>query len=282
MVLCNSFAFPETALDMLQKTNSTGFAGVPSTYQLLLRNTSFPKRELPSLRKVQQAGGKLPVVFIKELIAAIPQARIFVMYGQTEATARLSYLSPEILGEKIGSIGKGIPGVTLRVMNEEEMDVKPGEVGEIYAWGENISPGYLGNPEESGQKFLKGGLRTGDLATIDEDGYIYIVDRKADFIKVLGHRVSSQEVEAKILELTDVIAAAAIGVPDDLLGEAIRVFVVIRKNSPMTTGQIIEHCQLHLARHMIPKDVIKLDKLPTNAHGKLMKSALRDFIITKE
>ena len=133
--------------------------------------------------------------------------------------------------------------------------------------------------KKAGKSSCSGGLRTGDLATVDEDGYIYIVDRKADFIKVLGHRVSSQEVEAKILELPDVIAAAAIGVPDDLLGEAIRVFVVIRKNSPLTPENILEHCRKRLARHMLPRDVVPIDKLPMNAHGKLVKSALRDLTV---
>ncbi len=122
-------------------------------------------------------------------------------------------------------------------------------------------------------------MRTGDLATVDEDGYIFIVDRKSDFIKVLGHRVSSQEVEAKILELPDVIAAAAIGVPDDVLGEAIRVFVVLRKDSALIMEDIVQHCRHRLARHMIPKDVIRVEKLPMNAHGKLVKSALRELAI---
>jgi acyl-CoA synthetase (AMP-forming)/AMP-acid ligase II len=277
LTLCNTFAYPETALDMLESTSCTGFAGVPSTYQLLLRNTSFPARKFKSLRKVQQAGGKLPVVFIQELKTALSQAQLFIMYGQTEATARLSFLHPEMLGAKIGSIGRGIPGVILRVLDEAGSEVKPGEVGEIYAWGENISPGYLGSPADNLNKFVDGGLRTGDLATIDKDGYIYIVDRKADFIKVLGHRVSSQEVEANILELPDVIAAAAIGVPDDLLGEAIRVFVIIRNSSRLTPENILEHCHMHLARHMVPKEIVQIEKLPMNAHGKPIKSVLREL-----
>jgi long-chain acyl-CoA synthetase len=279
LTLCNTFAYPETALDLLESTSCTGFAGVPSTYQLLLRNTSFPARKFSTLWKVQQAGGKLPAVFIKELIAAVPDAQIFVMYGQTEATARLSFVPPEMLATKIDSIGKAIPGVTLRVLDDMGFEVKPGEVGEICAWGENISPGYLDGPQENGEKFVQGGLRTGDLATVDEQGNIYIVDRKSDFIKVLGHRVSSQEVEAKILELPDVIAAAAIGVPDDLLGEAIRVFVVIRKDSPLTSEEILKHCHQRLARQMVPKDIIPVQKLPMNAHGKLLKSALRKLEI---
>ncbi len=275
LVLCNTFAYPETALGMLEANECTGIAGVPSTYQTLLRNTTFPTRRFPRLRTVQQAGGKLQTVFLRDLIAALPQARIFVMYGQTEATARLSYLPPELLGTKLGSIGKGIPGVTLRVLDESGCDVKPGETGEIEARGENISPGYFEDAEASREKFVDGALRTGDLATVDQDGFIYIVDRKSDFIKSLGHRVSSQEVEAKILEIPDVVAAAAVGQADPVQGEAIHVFVTIRKQAKLSPADILNHCRLSMARHMVPKRVVILDSLPTNAHGKVIKALLR-------
>jgi acyl-CoA synthetase (AMP-forming)/AMP-acid ligase II len=275
LALCNTFAYPETALDMIEATDATGLAGVPSTYQTLLRNTSFPRRKIRSLKKVQQAGGKLPRVFISELIAALPDSHVYVMYGQTEATARLSYLQPDLLETKLGSIGKDIPGVTLRVLNDSGNEVKPGDVGEIIATGDNISPGYLNDLEASAEKFIDGHLYTGDLATVDDDGYIFIVDRKSDFIKTFGHRVSSQEIEAKILQIPSVIAAAAIGVPDDLMGEAIKVFVVLQKKATLTPEEIINHCQQTLARHMIPKEVRIIDSLPMNPHGKVVKSALK-------
>ena len=277
LALCNTFAYPETALNMLEETQATGIAGVPSTFQTFLRNTSFPRRDLISLKKVQQAGGKLPNVFIEELTAAVPHAQIFVMYGQTEATARLSYLPPEMLDAKLGSIGKGIPGVTLQVLADSGEPVSPGEVGEIVATGDNISPGYLDDPEADAEKFIDGALYTGDLATVDEDGYIYIVDRKSDFIKSLGHRVSSQEVEAKILKISEVISAAVIGVPDDLAGEAIKAFIVLQKKANITPDLILDHCRKNLARHMVPKEIVILDKLPMNAHGKFVKSALREL-----
>jgi acyl-CoA synthetase (AMP-forming)/AMP-acid ligase II len=231
LVLCNSFTFPEMALDMMEKHSCTGFAGVPSSYQLLLRISSFAKRELPSLRLMQQAGGKLHGVLIKELVAAKPNAKVFVMYGQTEATARLSYLPPERLEDKLGSIGKGIPGVELRVLREDGGPVAPEEIGEIVARGANISPGYLNDPEATAAKFVGGTLRTGDLATVDADGFIFVVDRKDDFIKSWGYRVSSQEVESCVLELQDVVSAAAVGVPDLEAGESIVVFAALDRKS---------------------------------------------------
>ena len=277
LALCNTFAYPETVLDIFDTSESTGFAGVPSTYQTLLRNTSFPRRELKSLRKVQQAGGKLPVVFIKELMAALPDAQIFVMYGQTEATARLSFMPHELLESKLGSIGKVIPGVELRVVDDDGNPVKPGEVGEILARGDNISPGYFNDPDATAEKFFEGRLQTGDLAKVDEDGYIYIVDRKSDFIKSLGHRVSSQEIEAQILQIPEVVSAAAIGIPDEIQGESIRVFVTLQSKAKITPEDIITECRQRMARHMAPKEVIIIDRLPMNGHGKVVKAKLKEW-----
>jgi len=275
LVLANSFVYPEVVLDLMEATECTGFAGVPSTYQTLLRNSTFPKRQIKSLSKVQQAGGKLQTVLIQELIQAVPNGQVFVMYGQTEATARLSYLPPELLGAKLGSIGRGIPGVTLRVMDDSNVEVKPGEVGEIHACGDNISPGYLNEPEANAQKFVDGVLHTGDLATLDEDGFIYVVDRKADFIKSYGYRVSSQQVEGCIVELPEVVAAAVIGEQDLVRGEAIKAFVVLRNGSQLKVEEIISHCAARLASYMVPKEVVFIDQLPVNAHGKIVKTELR-------
>lgn len=275
LVLGDSIGFPEKVLDIMEQKSCTGFAGVPTTFQMYLRNSTFPQRELPALRQIQQAGGKLSPILIEELTQCRPQTKIFIMYGQTEATARLSYLPPELLQTKLGSIGRGIPGVTLSVLNEAGEAVKPNEVGEIIARGRNISPGYFNEPKVNAEKFVDGALYTGDMATVDEDGFIYIVDRKSDFIKSYGNRVSSQEVEACIMEIKDVVAAATVGVPDPVRGEAIRAFVVLRAKATVTENDIIAHCMQHLARYMVPRDVIFIQSLPTNQHGKVIKSELR-------
>jgi long-chain acyl-CoA synthetase len=275
VVMATSFVYPELVLNQMQAAACTGFAGVPSTYQTLLRNSTFPQRQFTSLRKLQQAGGKLQPVLIQELIAAVPQAKVFVMYGQTEATARLSYLPPEMLGPKLGSIGKGIPNVTLKVVGEDENPVKPGDVGEIFAWGENVSPGYWNDLEASTDKFVAGSLHTGDLATVDDEGYIFVVDRKADFIKSYGFRVSSQRVEECILEIRDVVGAAVIGEPDLVRGEAIWAFVVPRTGSNLSKDEIQTHCASRMSNYMVPKEVVFLERLPMNAHGKIVKNELR-------
>jgi acyl-CoA synthetase (AMP-forming)/AMP-acid ligase II len=274
-LVLSRFLYPESALSLMEASECTGLAGVPSIYQTLLRNTTFSRRKCKSLHKVQQAGGKLPDVLIQELMAAVPEAQVYVMYGQTEATARLAYLPPALLKTKLGSVGKGIPGVTLQVIGESGAQVKPGEVGEIVARGANISPGYLDDPEATAEKFRDGALYTGDLATVDEERFIYITDRKADFIKSYGHRVSSQGIEACILELPEVVAAAAIGVPDLARGEAINVYVTLRTGSQLTSEEVIAHCKRRIAAHMVPHEVNMVKSLPMNANGKVLKAVLK-------
>jgi acyl-CoA synthetase (AMP-forming)/AMP-acid ligase II len=277
LVLCNSFAFPETALDLSEREECTVFAGVPSSFQLLLRASTFTQRALPSLRLIQQAGGKLPPVLVAELLAAKPAAELFVMYGQTEATARLSYLPPDKLRNKPGSVGKGIPGVQLQVLDQDGEPVAPGERGEIYATGANISPGYYGDADGSAAKFTRYGLRTGDLAVVDDDGYIFIVDRRDDFIKSWGHRVSSQEVEAAALRVEQLVSAAVIGVPDDEAGEVVTLFVTARPGAMVSQDEILAVCRQHLPKHMVPRSVLILDALPLNASGKIAKPRLREM-----
>lgn len=276
LVLCNSFAFPEVAVDLLEREECTVLAGVPSSFQLLLRATTFARRDLPHLRLVQQAGGRLAPPLIEELADAKPRARLFVMYGQTEATARLSYLPPAMLRTKLGSIGKGIPGVQLRVLDEAGRPVPPGVRGEVYARGDSISPGYLDEPQASAEKFTDRGLRTGDLAVVDDEGFIYLVGRREDFIKSWGHRVSAQDVEACVLGLDRVLAAAAVGVPDDEAGEAIVLLVQPRPGAEVTTEEIRARCRMHLPSYMAPRVVRVVEQLPLNANGKVDRSRLLD------
>jgi acyl-CoA synthetase (AMP-forming)/AMP-acid ligase II len=279
LVLCNNFTFPETALDLMERERCTGFAGVPSSFQLLLRISTFKARNLPSLRLIQQAGGKLHGILIEELAASKPSAKVYVMYGQTEATARLSYLPPDELHSRLGSVGKGIPGVSLRVVGEDGLLVAPGLVGEIRACGRNISPGYYNDPVATAEKFKDGELRTGDLATVDEDGYIYVVDRKDDFIKSWGYRISSQEIESGVLCLSDVVSAAAVGVQDIEAGEAIHVFITVRPGASLTPGQVLDHCRGRFAKYMVPSDIRIIPSLPLNSNGKVLKSELRKMAL---
>lgn len=273
--ICDTFAFPESVVEAIQHEGCTGIAGVPSTYQLLLRASSFESTRLTTLRYIQQAGGRLPQPHIDRVAAAQPHADLFVMYGQTEATARLSYLPPALRRQRPGSIGRGIPGVSLSVIGPDGIPVPPGTVGEIFARGENIANGYWEDPAGTAAKFVDGGLRTGDLAQADEDGYLYIVDRQDDFIKSWGFRVSSHEIEDTVLEIPGVVAAAAVGRPDEEAGEAIVVFYVSTPDQGVAPEQILAHCRTRLARHLVPHEVRALPELPLNPNGKIVKSELK-------
>jgi acyl-CoA synthetase (AMP-forming)/AMP-acid ligase II len=276
LVIGSNFVYPEVVLQRLRDTACTGFAGVPSHFQLLLRASTLRKRQFPQLRYVQQAGGHLAPTYVRELKESLPETRIFVMYGQTEATSRLSYLPPELLEKKLGSIGKAIPGVTLRVLNECGLEVSPGEVGEIVGEGENVALGYWRDPGESATTFRDGKLYTGDLATTDEEGFIYVVDRAKDFLKCGGKRVSCREVEERLLELDDLVEVAVVGTPDDILGEAVQAFVVPRTHRFNGIRERLFHlCKEHLPAELVPKNIILLEELPKNAAGKVLKRVLK-------
>lgn len=276
LVLDHRFMYPEKVLTYMQETRCTGFAGVPSHYQILLRKTGLRKKSFPHLRYVQQAGGHLAPVFLRELRQALPATQIFVMYGQTEATARLSYLPPDLLDTKPGSIGKGIPGVRLWVQNEAGAKVRPGEVGEIVAEGENVAQGYWRAPEETAASFRDGKLYTGDLAAVDEQGYIFIAGRAKDFLKCGGKRVSCKQLEQQLLEYEDLLEAAVIGVPDEVMGEAVKAFVVPRPGLTAVEERLRSFCKERFPFQLVPREIVVLNVLPKNHAGKVLKEELRD------
>jgi len=274
VVLNNSFFLLGSVIEDLNKYKCTGFAGVPSHYQILLRKSqTFSKTFFPNLRYVTQAGGKLHNVFIEEFIEIFPEINFYVMYGQTEATARLSYLQPELLKSKMGSIGKGIPGVTLMVLNEENEPVQVGEVGELVAVGGNIMKGYLNDSEATNEVLRDGRLYTGDLAIFDSDGYIYLVSRKKEIIKVGGNRVSPKEIEEVILTVTEVIDCTVEGVDDNLLGETIKATVILNGSYDKQEMElkILKRCREKLALYKIPRSIEFANHLNINSTGKKTK-----------
>lgn len=275
LVLNNLFMFPGKVLKEINEKECTDFAGVPSHYSILLRRSPLKRMKFPTLRLVQQAGGKLTNTLILELKELLPTTKIFIMYGQTEATARLSYLPPELLDSKLGSIGKGIPGVNLEVLNRNGKHVKPGEIGELVASGENIMMGYWEDPEETEKVLKEGKLYTGDLGTIDDEGYIFLTGREKEIIKSGGFRVSPKEIENYISKLEDVVEIAIIGIYDEILGEKIKAFVSLVENSKLTDKDIISYCRKHFPPHKVPTEIELMKSLPKNISNKVDKVALK-------
>lgn len=275
LVVDSRFMYPEVVLQRMEDTQCTGFAGVPSHYQILLRRSTLRKKAFPHLRYVQQAGGHLAPQFIRELQEALPHAQVFIMYGQTEGTARLSCLPAELLSRKLGSIGKGIPRVELRVVDQAGREVEPGQPGEIVAKGENVALGYWRAPEETAATFRNGELHTGDIATIDEDGFLYVVDRVRDFLKCGGKRISCQQIEDRLLECEDLLEVAVVGIQDDVLGEAVKAFVVPRKPDATDIVKTIQaFSRGHLPSQFLPREIVALRALPKNDAGKILKQHL--------
>lgn len=279
LVLHNGFTFPNLIVEKMIKYRCSGFAGVPTTYALLMYRSTFRENSYPDLRYVTIAGGALPVATLKELAEIVKPAVVIPMYGQTEASARLSYLPPQYFYQKIGSIGIAIPGVTLKVLREDGTPVKPGgEIGEIVAQGENIMLGYWKQPEETQKVLRKEGLWTGDLAWIDEDGFIYIVARKKDIIKSGAYRISPGQIEEVLAEHPGVAEACVVGEPDDILGEAIVAFVVPKPDHSLDPKELATICRKKLPSYQVPKRFEIVEGLPKTTSGKIKKQELRDML----
>jgi long-chain acyl-CoA synthetase len=275
VVIDNRFAYPNVVLDVMSRERVTGFSGVPSTFAILMHRSNFPKYNWDHLRYITQAGGPMTPALTAKLMETIPNTKIFVMYGQTEASARLSYLDPEFLVKKLGSIGKAIPHVTLTVRDSKGNICPPHTEGEIVAAGDNIMPGYWNQPEETAKVLKADGLHTGDLAKTDEDGFLYIVGRNSEMIKSGAHRISPKEIEVILAEHEGVLESAVIGVPDEIMGESIKAVVVLRDGVQVTERDIIKHCMFNLPAFKVPKIVEFAQNLPKTTSGKIQKHLLK-------
>ena len=265
----------------IDKYQCTGFAGVPSTFQILINKTPFLESQLPSLRYLTQAGGKLADKYIGILCDHFSDKQIFIMYGATEATARLSYLPPALIRKKMGSIGKGIPGVILAVLDENGRQVKTGEVGEIAACGENIMKGYYGDTKGTAAVIRNGWLFTGDMGTTDEEGYIFVTGRSKNIIKSGGYRISPYEVESEILSLANISGCVVLGIPDDLMGEAVVAIVQTGSDSDnsISPEEILAHCNRRLPPYKVPQKIVFMDQFPLNSSGKVDMIRVKEMII---
>jgi len=277
VVIDNSFVFPNKILQTMKETDVTGFAGVPSTFMILLNRSSLSDKTFPSLRYVTQAGGSMAPAIQKDVSDIFSPAKLFIMYGATEAAPRLSYLDPDFLEEKSGSIGVPVDNVELLVCNSEGKNIAVGEVGEITARGSNIMQGYWKDPKET-KKVLRNGLYyTGDLGYVDEDGFFFIVGRSKDMIKVKGFRIGTKEIEEKILEIEEVHETAVIGIEDPILGEAILALIISKEKEWSNEKKVREHLQKSLTSLKIPKYIEFRESFPKNESGKIMKMKLKQI-----
>jgi long-chain acyl-CoA synthetase len=281
LVLERSFAFPAQIVKRVQEEDVTVFPGVPTVYATLLSMRRSMELELPTVRRVTNTAAALPATFPAELRRIFPNALVFAMYGLTECK-RVSYLEPELLAEKPTSVGRAIPGTEAMVLRPDGTPVEPGETGILYVRGPHVMVGYWRKPEQTAEMIVEGPLPgermlcTQDSFTVDEDGFLYFVGRTDDIIKTRGEKVSPLEVENALFDVEGVKEAAVVGFPDDVLGEAIRAFVVLDDGAELSEQEVIAACRTRLESFMVPQEVVFLDELPTTATGKVRRKSLRE------
>lgn len=276
LVVDNRFMYPEVILDTMQSEKVTGFSGVPSNFTIMLGKSTLTERKFPSLRYFTQAGGGMAPETTRKLINAFSDKQIYIMYGQTEAAPRVTWLPPDRLNEKLGSIGIPLNGMTVDIQGPDGDPLPPNETGELVVRGPNVMLGYWNQPEEQSRVLKDGALYTGDLGYKDDDGYIWIVGRSKEIIKSGGNRVSAKEVEEALLTSDAILEVAVIGLPDDLLGEAITAVITLKPGVEMTDKEVRKHCQANLPMHKVPQRYLFLDSLPKQKTGKVNKLALKE------
>jgi acyl-CoA ligase (AMP-forming) (exosortase A-associated) len=282
-----AFVFAREIVQVLLGERITGLAGVPTLWSLLTQpSSSLEKHSFPHLRYITNTGGRMPQSVLAILRRLLPTTRIFLMYGLTEAF-RSTYLPPEELDRRPESMGKAIPNTEILVVNEKGEPCKPGEVGELVHRGPTVSMGYWGLPELTAKvlrrhPFLAPELGesekvcySGDLVKMDEGGFLYFVARRDNMIKSSGYRVSPTEVEEALFHSGIIREAGVIGIPDMVLGQAIKAFVVPREGHAVEPDHLIQFCAERLPRYMVPKVVEVMLELPKTSTSKVDYPALR-------
>jgi len=270
VVFDRRFMFPDRVLQAVAQFECTTFAGVPTVYNVLLRRSSLLRTHLPRLKRFLQAGGGLAAERIDEMRAAFAGTDFYVMYGQTEATARISCLEPERWEQKRGSVGRPLDNLTVAIVDENGNALPTGQVGELLVKGPSICSGYLDDPDETQSTFQNGWLRTGDLARRDEEGFLWIEGRKKAFLKIRGTRVSVTEVEDRVTALPGVYECGACAVDHPESGEALVLFIVPDGGAKLAADEL----RRKLPAHWTLDSVRLVSELPKTSTGKIARSAL--------
>jgi amino acid adenylation domain-containing protein len=280
VVLERSFAFPVKTLEVMVREGVTVFPGVPTMFATLLGLDSLGQHDLRRLRMVTNAAAALPEEHIRRMRQGFPQATVFSMYGLTECT-RVSYLPPDQLDTRPGSVGRGMPNEEWWLVDNAGARLPFGSTGELVVRGSHVMRGYWNKPAATARRLQPGPmpgevvLCTGDVFRTDAEGYLYFVARKDDIIKSRGERVSPKEIETQLFGLKGVREAAVIGVDDAVLGQAVKAFVALDPGCSYTERDVIKYCRERFENHMVPKYVAFMPELPKTVTGKIDKLALR-------
>jgi len=277
VVLENSFAFPAHLLKLVSRHRVTGLPGVPTVFSTLLQS-DLTGYDLSTLRYVTNAAAPLAPAHIRQWRARLPEVSLYSMYGMTEVVRAL-YLPPDWIDAKPDSVGIGIPGIDVWLEDEDGTRLGPGQVGELVVRGRNVMRGYWRRPDETKKRFRSGAsldercCRTGDLFWKDADGCMYFVGRQDDMIKCRGEKVSPKEIEDCLHELSGVVEAAVVGIPDPVQGHAVKS-VIVRSDPALDALRVRSHCRRYLDDVSVPTIVEFRDSLPRSPSGKVLRKEL--------
>lgn len=285
LVLERSFTYPARVFQRMVEHEVTLVGAVPTIYSMLISVHARSKLAFPSVRRITNAAAALPESYTAPLREIFPNAELYRMYGQTEC-ARTSFLRPDLADVKPRSVGKAIPGTEVYLLTPDGRPVANGEAGLLHVRGPHVMLGYWNLPEETARSLKPGRypgervLSANDWFRMDEDGDLYFVARADEIIKTRGEKVSPVEVENTLMGIDGVVEAAVMGVPDDLLGEAVRAFVVLGPDSDLTPKRIELVCRARLESFMVPREILVVPELPKTESGKIRRAGLRELVVS--
>jgi acyl-CoA ligase (AMP-forming) (exosortase A-associated) len=291
-LVLQNYLGPNDILDALESRHITGLAGIPTLWSQLIQ-LKWTGERFPSLRYITNTGGRFPEHLVKEYRQRLPNAQIYLMYGLTEAF-RSTYLDPSEIDRRPTSIGKAIPNAEILVLDENRRPCAPGQVGELVHRGVHVALGYWNDRERTRERFHPNPLRpnelkteelvvfSGDLVKQDEEGYIYYVGRKDQMIKTSGFRVSPTEVEECFYATGKVRDAVALGIPDDQLGEWIKVILALRDGESISPQELLSLAAKEMPAYMVPKEVVIRAALPKNPNGKIDRAAIYREVLHRQ
>jgi len=266
----------EAVVDEIERSRVTCVWAAPAMVRAMLDVAGVERRDLSAVRLIIAGGEKMPIPTIERLRTTFPSAWFADAYGLTETVSGDTFLDPASTIAKLGSVGRPCPYLELAIWDDDGAPVAAGGRGEVVLRGPKVFKGYWRDPDATAAAFAGGWFHTGDVGVVDEDGYVYIVDRLKDMIVSGGENIASSEVERVLYEHGSVVEAAVVAHPDERWGEVPVAFVVLAPGSTTTPDELIEHCRGQLARFKVPRDVTLIEALPRNPSGKVLKRELRD------
>ncbi|WP_370172972.1 MULTISPECIES: class I adenylate-forming enzyme family protein [Hyphomonas] len=264
------------ALKLVETEKVTAMSGVPIMARELINHPDFATTDTSSLQTLGGGGAQLPPDLVHKIDSSVETARPNTGYGMTETCGIITSVSADFFIDKPDSAGPAMPNFEAKCVNELGETLPQGEVGELWVKGSSVIKGYINRPEATAESITDGWLHTGDIARIDEDGFIFIVDRKKDMVLRGGENVYCAEVEAAVYRHPSVAECSVFGVPDDRLGEEVGVAIVLKPGEDVSADALREHCAGIMAKHKVPRYVWFLTALPRNASGKFVKRDLKE------